>query len=248
MRVDFFTNRGPQRSLNQDGIFINGAIYTEMEKPASQPISDLAALFCVVDGMGGMGGGEIATKIILQTLKKHEEDGFSAGCENLGRLLELCCRNLSIHAEKDPQLAFMGAVVAGMWINGNKALIFNCGDSRVYALSSGILQKLSHDHSVVQDLFDAGEIEEEEMRHHPRKNIVTSSISGYDRDPIIDCREIRVGKGDRFFICSDGVWENYDFAALENVFSGEPDIWPLKLATDGLATARDNFSFIIIEI
>lgn len=242
MKVLFYTTAGPLRPINQDGLYINGKEFTKMDEPESAAIPEQDTMLAVIDGMGGMGGGEEATAIILSELAAF----FSAGsveCHNLKSGLLEIQKRLHVRAS---QYSSMGATIAGIWIDANQGLVYNCGDCRVYKSRSGFLEKLSHDHSIVQELADNDMISEDEMRTHPRKNVVTSSLSADDPDPRIFCREIAIRPGDRFLLCSDGLWECLSLEELERCMSHEPEQAALMLRKEIWAKgARDNASFII---
>ncbi|MDE5831610.1 MAG: serine/threonine-protein phosphatase [Desulfovibrio sp.] len=242
MRVDFYTNQGPSRSANQDGLFLGGESFVDTSAPLALTFANDAGMFAVIDGMGGPAGGEMATRVILGGLQNVA--GKSGDCLFLER--EFLNIQKIIHAE-----AFffprMGAAIAGIWINPEASLVFNCGDCRVYRSRSGFLERLTHDHSVVQELVDAGRITEDEARYHPRKNLMTSALAADDPDPQIYCREIGVAAGDQFLLCSDGLWECLSLEEMEECMANPPEIAANALKEAVWEnTARDNVSFAIL--
>lgn len=244
MKVAFYTTAGPSRHLNQDGLYIDGSPYVDMLEPEIRQLAKLAGFFAVVDGMGGMGGGEVATEIILEGFNKHFSEPALGDCKNLEKGLLGIQKELHARATVYP---FMGAAVAGLWIQQDKATVFNCGDCRVYQIQAGRLEKISHDHSIVQELFDEGEISAEEMRHHPLKHILASALSASDADPRIFCQQITLARGERFLICSDGLWECLSLAELEACLAQENAAQALKTSIFA-KNARDNVSFIILDL
>jgi len=115
-----------------------------------------------------------------------------------------------------------------------------------------LIQHPARDHSVVQELFERGEIAEEDIRHHPHKHLVTSCLVGnLDRKaPNVFTCEVPAHKGDRFFVCSDGVWESIDGAELSEIIAWHQieeaaTILAKKVMEYG---ARDNVTFIMAEI
>lgn len=248
MKCLFYTNKGPVRSENQDGILIDKDFVTFTDKPQVCDFADSIGIFAVIDGMGGMGGGEIAAKILGIYLREHnlrEEND----CESIKNLLQDASRKLHEAAEQNPELIRMGAAIAGIYLTSDKAFIFNCGDCRVYQVRSGFLEKRSHDHSFVQELFDAGAIEEDEMRSHPRKNVITSAISADDPTPQIYCVYQPIQTGNMFLICSDGLWEALSVNELEEIMGINISEAAQMLVDTAFAKyAKDNFSFIIIQL
>lgn len=237
----FYTNKGPSRSESQDGVYINGSSFTDMLEPAMLEISASEGLFAVVDGMGGMGGGETARDIVLEHLPElTNSNNFEKDLAGISAILRQKAQG---HAE----LAHMGVTIAGIWIDGDKAIAFNCGDCRVYQIRSGYLQKLTHDHSLVQELVDQGVWAEEEMRFHPRKNIVTSALDVEDQDPHVFEKTLRLQSGSAFLVCSDGLWEALGQEEMESQLVLEPGEAAAGLVAKALeAPASDNFSFILL--
>lgn len=244
----FYTNKGPVRSENQDGVLIEKQFVTFTDKPQTRDFSDSRGLFAVIDGMGGMGGGEIAAGIVGSYLGEHALRK-EISCQHIINLLHNTSGKLHAAAAQKPELSKMGVAIAGVYIDFDKAFIFNCGDCRVYQIRSGFLEKRSHDHSFVQELFDAGAIDEDEMRSHSRKNVLTSAISADVPKPQIYCFRITIQTGNMFLICSDGLWEVLPLNELEEILSRNM-VEAAQMLVDAAfaANAKDNFSFIIIKI
>lgn len=252
MNIAFMTHRGAVRPANQDALQIADRTFAgDMDVPESLEITALPLLVSVVDGLGGYNGGERAAEILSDVLAQGAV-GFGpeldpeADRQHLHSLLTEAIARMNADARQKPEFAGMGATVAGLLFRERSVLAFNCGDCRAYRFSGGEPEKLTHDHSVVQQLFDDEEISEEEMRTHPRKNIVTSAVATGDPSGFELCvRPVSRAQGDAFFICSDGVWEALPLRDLARCFgSASPDA-PQKLF-DALLEAKcgDNVSFI----
>lgn len=255
MKMYFSTHRGNRRSANQDVLLAGSRLAAETNMDAVEALSsDEPRILCaVIDGMGGHTGGEMAARIVGECLLEERQalvDAPPEGAEEIIlRALGTAARRMDDLAWEDRSLGSMGATIAGMVLDGERALVFNCGDCRVYRLCSGVPEQLSRDHSEVQELVDAGLLQREEMRFHPRKNIVTSAVQagiGPDVAPFF-CRAFPAGEDDVFFLCSDGVWE-----ALSEEEIGECLAGTDKQAACGelrrrlLATeCRDNITFIL---
>jgi protein phosphatase len=209
--------------------------------------------------MGGYEGGALAAKITADTLSEGaggegafgsrldvDEDGRA-----LRGLLTEAARRMTAEAQKDPRLAAMGATVGGVLLREKSALAFNCGDCRVYRFSAGGLERVTRDHSIVQALFEKDEIDEEEMRTHPKKNVVTSAVSansiGVNEDFDLYVKGLSLSGGDSFFLCSDGVWEALSSSELAALISrGTPSLDAARRLFGALlaANCNDNVSFI----
>lgn len=247
----YITNVGKERDNNEDSILLNDLLISEssMNEPKEFVFDGDRQLFIVADGMGGHEKGELASKMALNVFKenvqrvKEIEDieyVIKTGKEELNRLVE---------ADKENQ--GLGTTVAGMLFLNDKAYIFNCGDSRVYRLNGGFLEKITKDHSLVQNLVDNGDITEDEMRTHMQKNVLTSAIIGDLKDemPEVFYKEINISDGQRFFLCTDGVWETMSIEEMEECFAEEDikDIVECLFRKTLNSTAKDNLSMIVIE-
>ncbi|HWQ67316.1 MAG TPA: protein phosphatase 2C domain-containing protein [Methanospirillum sp.] len=203
----YITHRGYHRSENEDSILVSRTVIAggTMESPRQMPISTLPALFCVADGIGGAAYGEVASRTVMEIFAGRRVPQTP---EEIIRMIIDAKEVLDDMALKDPTLTGFGTTIAGLVLFQDHALVFNCGDSRVYQIDSSRITRISHDHSYVQELCDQGIITHDQVYYHPERNIITSSISGDLRPP----RGISVFRTDRtdtdrFLLCTDGVWE-----------------------------------------
>ena len=244
----FYTNRGCARKANEDAVFVGGCAVCGANMAAPSYIDIDKEIFCVIDGMGGYFGGVEAARITAQAFQAAEEPDNKIWLESI---LQRALQRMREAVSCSPELAGMGATFAGAVIDRDKKsiFVFNSGDCRVYRLQGGFLDKLTHDHSRVQELFDRGEISEEEMRTHPNKNIVTAGVIA---DEIFAteffCREFPLKDGDKFFACSDGVWEALPIDEIEKSLSGGDMLAACSELQKNLFLAEcgDNVSFVLV--
>ena len=255
MKSLFYTNKGGVRKANEDALFVGGCAVcgADMTAPSHIEIDGGREIFCVIDGMGGYLGGAEAARITAQAFQAgRQPDADESDNEIwLEQVLRKASEEMREIARCSPELANMGATLAGALIDRSKKSIFafNLGDCRVYRFHGGFLDKLTHDHSHVQELFDSGEISEEEMRIHPRKNIVTASIgAAVFYEPEFFCREFPLKTGDKFFACSDGVWEALSIEEIEKALSGDDAFAACSELQRKLLSSdcRDNVSFVFV--
>lgn len=222
-----------------------------MSSPVFLEIPGDRHIMVVADGLGGHPNGDLATKAVLQTFQR--SGNRLVDDRSLQNVIGNCKKAVNRMVEKGRGLLGLGATMAGIVIgNGGDVTAFNCGDCRVYHLSGGDFRRVTKDHSYVQQLFEKGEITQEAMRFHPRKNIVTSCLVGdLDRKTpdFFSCR-LPVSRGDRFLICSDGVWESMDTAEIagiiiENSIGQAANALVQKVIENG---ACDNYTLILAEI
>jgi len=248
MKAVFYTNKGCVRKGNEDALFVGGCAVcgTNMTEPSFIEVDAAREIFCVIDGMGGHFGGTEAARITAQAFQATEESDNKVWLESaLQRALE----EMRQAARRSPELASMGATLAGVIIDRVKKSVFtfNLGDCRVYRYQGGFLDRLTHDHSLVQELFDRGEISEEEMRTHPNKNIVTAGVIADDPSVLgFYCREFPLKDKDRFFACSDGVWEALPIEEIEKSLSGDDILTVCSELQKKLFSVKcsDNVSFV----
>lgn len=257
MNITFFTNKGGVREHNEDAMFLAGSIISccSMAAPVTVDTESADKCFVVIDGMGGYHGGEKAAHIVASSFASDSEDWnipAKAAQEKITRILETASRKISEAITINPQYSSMGAALAGIVFCSDGILTFNCGDCRVYVQNGEYLEKLTHDHSFVQELCDRDEITEDEMRTHPRKNVITACVSRNADDIHVFFRTVPLSqKPRRFFVCSDGVWEALPLEAIEKCSAKDSmyDVGSslasclLNLQTE----CRDNVSFFFVE-
>lgn len=170
-------------------------------------ISDDMRLVVVCDGMGGAKGGAVASatavEIFAQTYKTNPPAELQGWLTVVGT-----SANEAVYktANEDPALQGMGTTFVAALLNADadELHIAHAGDSRIYLLRNGTLLRLTRDHSLVQQLLNAGLIDEQEAATHPHRNVITRCI-GADDDIVIDAAIIECEPNDLFLFCSDGL-------------------------------------------
>lgn len=197
MEYSILSDIGSKRSTNQDyaGSFVNRAGFR---------------LFLLADGMGGHKAGNVASKLTVEDLGKlWRESFFDEGTP--AETIETWLRN-QIRTENEnisnlgqlDEYRGMGTTLEALVIQGSTAISAHVGDSRKYLIREGQLNKITVDHSLVQELVDAGQITEEEAEVHPNKNIITRSL-GQPTEVQADIQTVELQLGDYLLINSDGL-------------------------------------------
>jgi len=231
------THVGQVRSNNQDSFLI----LTE------------ADIYAVADGMGGHNGGEVASAMAVEALREHAGE---ASLENLMQAARIGNRAIFEKAGDDNELHGMGTtlcavrVVPGADGEGDEIGWINVGDSRVYLYRDGELIQLSRDHSLVEDLVRDGQLTEEEAAVHPKRNIITRAL-GIDVDVNVDGSTVIPFNGDRFLLCSDGLFGEVSDDQMASVLRrlADPDEAAdelVRLANE--AGGRDNITVVVVEV
>ncbi len=187
--------------------------------------------------MGGHDAGDVAADFVIAELTRWREEGGAGGLRKAvmqahQRLLEVTAGN-------------GGTTLVAMVAEGNEAVICWAGDSRAYIVQSRRLRQLTRDHSVVQQLLDAGLIDAATGSNHPQANVVTSAL-GTSVEPLIECISITAAPGDWLLMCSDGLSRSLQ----EHDIDGKLDLSALAdsliekmLERDG----TDNASLVLVE-
>lgn len=244
------TNTGKVRKNNEDCILVNGMLVGgDMDEVGCERSEGDRLAYMVADGMGGHAKGELASRTALTAFKDGREiPDTAAGIRDLMRMAK---EELDRQVEKDRSAFGMGTTVAGIFFRSGKGFLLNCGDSRVYECDDS-LRKMTRDHSLVQELAEAGVISEGEMRLHPQKNIVTSALMGGSSSglPVYSMSETGVTEGQKFLLCTDGLWESLSDHDMAECLRNRP----IREGADRLfgkaieAGAADNVSFILLEV
>ena len=211
-------------------------------------------LFVLCDGMGGHEKGEVASQTVCQSLATWFENNLKPdepfSDDRLREAIEFAYAELDKYADDNPRQ--MGTTLTLLYIGSKGITAAHMGDSRIYHIRPdvGVLYQ-TRDHSLVFDLFQAGEITYEQMATFPQKNIVTRAMTpGEDnrmRPDIIHITDIQ--PNDYFYMCSDGMMEKMTNNELLTFFSADMDdkmkVGQLKMATN---QNFDNHTAWIIHI
>jgi protein phosphatase/serine/threonine-protein phosphatase Stp1 len=205
-----------------------------------------AGLWAVADGAGGHQAGEVASGMIRDALLAIPDDLPA------GRLLGEVRQRIALVHEALRERADGGTIastVVVLIVRGGHFACLWAGDSRLYRLRGGNLEQVSRDHSLVQELVDAGIVAPEDAESHPRANVITRAVGAGDEPLEMDKKTDHVLPGDRFLLCSDGLSKTLpasEIAALLAV----PDaaLAPDLLVAAALARdASDNVTAVAVE-
>ncbi len=207
-------------------------------------------LWAVADGAGGHHAGEVASGMIRELLEAIPP-GLSASelLAEVRNRIEMTHDALRAEAERrGPDVIIASTVVVMLARNDFFACLW-AGDSRAYLLRDGVLQQITRDHSLVQELVELGVIRPEEAEHHPRANVITRAVGAELDDFLLDKVSGRIQVGDRFLLCSDGLCKTvpeHELASLLGEKGGPPP--PDTLIAAALAlNASDNVTAVMVE-
>lgn len=228
------TNVGLKRSINEDSILV------ETDR----------GLWAVADGMGGHEAGEIASTMVtdaLRCLPKTADVDELAG--QAVQALQDVNRELIALASSSDSKKTIGTTVVGLAVTDGTFRCFWVGDSRAYLLRDGEIARLTHDHSLVQNLVDAGMLDPDEAETHENANLITRAV-GVAEDCQVDVVSGEVRPGDLFVLASDGLTRVVrDPELADELRRGSTNEAAERLLETVLARgAPDNVSLIITRI
>jgi protein phosphatase len=215
------------------------------------------ALFAVADGMGGHRGGAIASQLAVERLSELAKERSAVEpftSEWFAAAVQQANDALVERSSEDPSLAGMGTTLCALALvkgDGYEALgVVNVGDSRLYLLKAGELEQITEDHSLVATLERQGRLTRAEAAVHPQRNIVTRAL-GIDAKVMVDSWEIAPVGGDRYVLCSDGLFNEVDdnriAATLRRLADpGEAAKELVRLANE--AGGRDNITVVVVDV
>ena len=205
-------------------------------------------LFVVSDGMGGHAAGEVASGIAVETISRMAPS--SADPALLGRAVEAANISIIDAAESGRGKPGMGCTADAAFFEKDKVAIAHVGDSRVYLLHEGALIRVTHDHSYVEELVDAGEITADEARVHPNRSVITRAL-GSDPYMYADHFQLNIEQGDRLILCSDGLSGMILDRDIEDiaVASDTPQLCADNLVDAALAAGgSDNVTVVVVDV
>lgn len=214
---------------------------------------DGSRIWAVADGMGGHAAGEVASAIIIETLRALDAAAGLRPGDLVAALDEANVRILD-HGERHPEAWGLGSTVTGIAsVRGDDAdvwAVFNLGDSRVYREHDGRLVRATVDHSEAEELLLAGVITPEQSRTHRGRNIVTRSL-GQPEMPQVDLWLLPQRAGERFVVCSDGLNSELADEEIHRILTSMPDPQQAAAALVWAALAsggHDNVTVIVLDV
>ena len=232
-------------------------IIHELGKRANQEdcFNNTSHLFVLCDGMGGHEKGEVASQMVTESLTGTLEPlvGYNHHLTDDELNLAIECAYSALDAKAPVSAAHMGTTLTLLAFHQGGATVAHIGDSRIYHIRPSAHSMLykSMDHSLVYELFRAGEISFDEMSTHPRKNIITRAMQpGADKRVKADIAHIAdIQKGDCFYLCSDGMLEQLDdFELLNLLCSNASDEKKRQQFLAATADNADNHTAFIVRV
>jgi len=228
----YATDTGRQRSANEDSVFVR------------------APLFVIADGMGGAQAGEVASKTSVESFDRPLPEGPPE--RTLKETIEGANREIHRRARADSNLAGMGTTTTAAILDerAEEVAIGHVGDSRAYRLRRGKLERLTRDHSLVEEMRRKGQLTEAQAEDHPQRSIITRAL-GPEPEVEVDLQTVAAQAGDVFLICSDGLTTMLDDAHIERLLvraTSMPNAVRALVDEANRAGGRDNISVVTFKL
>ena len=221
---------GRQRQGNEDNYFVR------------------APLFVVADGMGGAQAGEVASEMAVESFA----DGLPPGPPEKGLVAIIEQANQRIHerSRTEQKRAGMGTTVTAAYVAEDTVWVAHVGDSRCYVLRDGDLIRLTHDHSLVEELMRRGKLTAEQAESHPQRSVITRAL-GPEATVEVDISPYPAKAGDLFLLCSDGLTSMVHEPKLQPLMVEPRPLAELGRDLIGAANAaggRDNITVVLFRL
>ncbi len=228
IRIIWSTDVGRVRKTNQDAVIVGNG------------------LAGVADGMGGHNAGEIASGSLRDGLLQ-ETEGKSPDRDTLEQAVKTVNARLFAMQEENDSLTGMGTTLTVLWPTEREMIIAQVGDSRAYLIRNGEMNRMTEDHSMVADMVRSGVLTEEQAATHPMRNYITRAV-GTDEQVDVDIYTEKRKRGDRWLVCSDGLYGLMSRGMLAELASVEdPEEAVEKMMQTALENGgRDNISMVLL--
>jgi len=221
-------------------------------------IDEQERFFLVADGMGGQSAGEKASELAvelisekLRQLVNFDSDALEEIVGAIDRAVEHANSEIMALGELEPSYKNMGTTITFIVAANGSFYVGGVGDSRTYLLRDGDLQQLTEDHSLTQALVKAGTISKEEASTHRYKNVLYRYLGSKDGGSGTESQKVQPQSGDRYMLCSDGVYDGANDRVIKEVLSEVNDPQEaaealVKAAEQG--GSKDNITCVVVDV
>lgn len=209
-----------------------------------------APLFVVADGMGGAQAGEVASRTAIEVLSRGVPSGAGSLEERLRSAVQTANERIHQLSVADEGYAGMGTTLTAAHVGEREVTVVHVGDSRCYRLRDGELERLTVDHTLVEELVRQGRLAPEEVGDHPQRSIVTR-VLGPEALVRIDTHTFPARGGDVFLLCSDGLTTMIGEAQVTATLAAAPDLRRgarQLVAQANDAGGRDNITVLLFRL
>jgi PPM family protein phosphatase len=229
------TDTGRQRRDNEDSAYVRVPLYV------------------VADGMGGAQAGEVASALAVEEFSRGLPDSDAdhpTAEQRLAARVRDANRRIYETAQVEREHSGMGTTLTAVYVDGADLAIAHVGDSRAYVFRDGELTRLTHDHSLVEELMRRGKLTPEQAAEHPQRSIITRAL-GIEPEVEVDTWTYPARAGDVVLLCSDGLTSMIEEQQVADVLRSEPDLdraGERLIAAANEAGGRDNITVVLFRL
>lgn len=239
MKAFSVTNIGMKRKVNQDYVYCS-----------ETSIGGFPNLYIVADGMGGHRAGDFASKCCVESIVEEVKKAvLTSPVSILNEAIQKANEIVLRESQANEKYEGMGTTVVAATIVDQMLHVGNIGDSRLYVIKDDI-EQITEDHSLVETMVRTGEIMREDAKHHPNKNIITRAL-GTNKEVKADFFEVKLNKGDRVLLCSDGLSNMVDDYEIAKIVNKNKDVEASSLELIRVANEHggmDNIGIVMIQV
>jgi PPM family protein phosphatase len=209
-----------------------------------------APLFAVADGMGGAQAGEVASRLAVEVLEQGLPEGSGSIEERLRARVREANARINAVGQADDQRAGMGTTLTVAHVGEDELTVAHVGDSRLYRLRDSAFERLTDDHTLVDELVRQGKLTPQEADEHPQRSIITRAL-GPETGVEADSRTWPARAGDVYLICSDGLTSMVEEARVGELVAGAPSLAAAGRALIEAANeagGRDNITVVLFRL
>jgi PPM family protein phosphatase len=224
VRAFGLTDPGRVRPSNEDQFLVAELAkamrvqYASLPQPKTQYADERGYLFIVADGIGGHQAGEQASAMAVQTIEafalntlkwffRLKGTGEQDILKEFQTVLQQADARICEEAAQHTELAGMGTTVTMAYNFGSRLFVVHVGDSRCYLFRARQLLRLTHDHTLVEEMVRRGELQPEEAAHHHLRHVITNAVGGKELGINVECHRLELEPDDTLLLCSDGLTE-----------------------------------------
>jgi serine/threonine protein phosphatase PrpC len=225
------TDVGRQRHTNEDNFY------------------DEPPLFAVADGMGGAQAGEVASEMAIGEFVAQRETDAAAE-EQLEQIALAANRKIWDMAQSDSRHAGMGTTLTAAMLDGQSVAVGHVGDSRLYLYRSGEIERMTRDHSLVEEFVRQGKLTPEQAEKHPQRSVITRAL-GPENSVEVDTFRIPARDGDVYLLCSDGLSGMVSDEDMAAILASESDLGSAAATLVDRANSnggRDNITAVLFRL
>jgi protein phosphatase len=261
------TDRGRVRPTNEDQFLVAVLLkalhveQTSLPQPQVLHSSDRSHLFVVADGMGGHAGGEKASALAIDSVESFILETFKwfAQCKgreqdqvlaDFQRALARANARVLDEAAARPELHGMGTTLTLAYSLNDELFVAHVGDSRCYLCRGGALYRLTHDHTLVEEMVRRGALRPEEAAGHRWRHVITNAVGAGSAEVKVEVHKLRLESGDRLLLCSDGLTEMLADEEIGQILAAEAEPEPTcrhLVARANEAGGKDNVTVVVVH-